>query len=316
MISLPNALNLWLAQFNSTLALSRAQGIHPTPEQAREGLALITAKFTTNHYLISHVTSSAIAGNGNQNAVPCRIYQPAPDEPRPVILFLHGGGHMCGGNDVYDPIARRIAFHTCHTLVSIDYRLAPEHPYPAGLDDCQHALDNIWSLLDNLQIPYLKQLILVGDSAGGALAATLTQRCLFPTINKLIMIYPSLDYTFRSQSIAIFGKNYLLEADKMSWYFDQYFQTYAPDVRHNASPLWQAIDENHPPTLIITAGFDPLQDEGLMYADKLRDRQIPCCSLHLPDTLHAFLNLEDLNPLCCYKAYQAIENFVSVPIYT
>ncbi|MDM2772232.1 alpha/beta hydrolase [Citrobacter sp. Cpo126] len=108
-----------------------------------------------------------------ERCIPVRIYRPALTGEPKVVVFIHGGGHLSGSVEVYDPVARHLAMATGNIVVSVDYRLAPENPYPAGLSDAKAVIENVWSLLDSQHIPYTRQLTLIGDSGGGAFSTTL-----------------------------------------------------------------------------------------------------------------------------------------------
>ncbi|MCQ1058089.1 alpha/beta fold hydrolase [Photobacterium sp. DNB23_23_1] len=304
MADMPTSLQIWLKSFNDALAQARVLGISPTPEMARLGLSTITQQFVTAPITIKQVIDTFIHGT----AIPCRIYHPSPGNELPVLLFFHGGGHMCGSIEVYDPISRRLAHHSQHVVVTIDYRLSPEHPYPKGLVDCIMSLEEIVNTLVTQNISFRPTISIAGDSAGGALAATLAQRQP-DTINQLVLIYPSLDYTLSSGSLIDYREGYILETEKIQWYFDQYFQQ--ENNRQTASPLFGALPSNHPATLLITAGFDPIQDEGKRYLKRLTMLGIDNLHHHLDNMTHAFLNLEDLVSKACDTTYHYIDEFLN-----
>ena len=304
MADMPPSLQTWLKSFNDALSQAKQLGIPPTPEMARLGLATITQQFVTAKVEISQVIDTHINGT----SIPCRIYHPSPDAALPVLIFFHGGGHMCGSIAVYDPISRRLAHHSQHIVVTIDYRLAPDHPYPKGLVDCIMSLEEIVHTLEKLTVAFQHNISIAGDSAGGALATSLAQR--HPEmINQLVLIYPSLDYTFSSDSLVDYREGYILETAKVQWYFDQYFQQ--GEDRLEASPLFSALPSNHPATMLITAGFDPIQDEGKRYFERLQLLGIPSVHHHFENMTHAYLNLEDLAPNDCEQTYRYIDSFLN-----
>ncbi|WEM45246.1 alpha/beta hydrolase (plasmid) [Photobacterium sp. DA100] len=304
MADMPTNLQVWLKSFNDALAEAKQLGIPPTPEMARLGLATITHQFVTTMVDISRVIDTHIHGT----SIPCRIYHPSPEHELPILLFFHGGGHMCGSIEVYDPISRRLAHHSQHIVVTVDYRLAPEHPYPKGLVDCIMGLEEMINTLKPLPIAFEPIISLAGDSAGGALAATLAQRNP-DSVDKLVLIYPSLDYTFSCESLIDYREGFILETAKIQWYFDQYFQL--GENRHEASPLFGALPSNHPATTLITAGFDPIQDEGKRYFERLQILGVESTHHHFDDMTHAFLNLEDLVSEHCAATYRHISDFLN-----
>jgi acetyl esterase/lipase len=246
-----------------------------------------------------------------------RIYSAAPKKKLPVVLHFHGGGHMCGSVDLYDAISRKIAQAGHCVVIAVEYRLAPEHPFPAGVDDCQFSLLHYKTLLTDVN--YNDQLIILGDSAGGAICTTLASRNLTDsnvTIDKQILIYPSVDYTMTSASIKENGSGFLLEEDKIAWYFEQYLQGLSfqrsEDIINMklASPLYMAITEDMPQTLIFTAGCDPLRDEGIAYCEALKRMNVSVEHHVFDGMIHAFMLLDSLVASECQKTYQLIGDFI------
>ncbi|KZE34476.1 acetyl esterase/lipase [Crenobacter luteus] len=298
----------WLAGFNRQVAIRVASGFTPTAAVAREALASITRSLVPAGPPVAHVADGTVRRAG----VPVRVYHTAPGEARPVIVFFHGGGHMAGSVEVYDPICRRLAAATHHCVVSVDYRLAPEHPYPAGLADADAAARGVWEVLDAQQLPYRHELTLAGDSAGGALAATIAARAQFDAslhVDRQVLIYPSLDYTLGQPSVDENGSDYFLDKQRAAWYFEHYFRR--GENRRTASPLFGDFTTRLPRTLMVTAGFDPLRDEGLSYLDQLAEVGVPAEHLHFDDMIHAFLNMEALVSDECKETYAAIGRFVN-----
>lgn len=241
-------------------------------------------------------------------AIPFRIYSPAPTKPLPVVIYLHGGGHMCGGIETYDAISRRIAKITNSIVITPDYRLAPEYPYPQAIGDCEFLLSHYRALLNGL--PFKEELILAGDSAGGALAATLSasDNIEAPVITKQILIYPSLDYTMNQPSINTYQTGYLLEKAGIGWYFDNYLQH--GEDRKQVSPLYSPAGARTPATLIIIADCDPLQDEAYAYADKLRIAGAKVNTHTARGMIHGFMQLHSLVQEECAQVYELMNEFV------
>jgi acetyl esterase/lipase len=243
--------------------------------------------------------------------VPVRIYHPAPDEALPVLIYYHGGGHMSGSVTVYDPICRKLALATKHIVISPEYRVAPECPYPAGVIDAYGVAKYLWRTLDERKLKYQRILSLSGDSAGGTLAATVSGKAQFDPglhIKRQVLIYPSLDYTMNTESIEQNAVGYMLQKDKIIRYFDSYF-THAEN-RKAVSPLFWDVTKRMPETLVITAEFCPLRDEGVLYYEKLRAAGLKAEHLHFDDMIHVFINLEDLVPEACRKLYDTIGAFM------
>jgi len=306
---LPPELAAWLQDFNELLADLERQGFVDTPETAREGLARLTAGLVSESPKLACVTDAQ--ADGPTGAIPLRIYHPEPDEARPLLVYLHGGGHMAGSIEVYDPICRKLALATGRVVVSVDYRLAPEHPYPAGLDDAEATLRQVFGLLEARDISFQRRLALGGDSGGGTMSATLAHRLQDDPevdIEQQLLIYPSLDYTMRHASIEENGRGYLLHSDKIRWYFDCYLQH--GEDREAVSPLYMEFTSGLPETMLVTAGYDPLRDEGLAYLKRLARTGIAHRHLHFDEQIHAFLNMEDITAAACREFYRSAGEFL------
>ncbi|MFC3533614.1 alpha/beta hydrolase fold domain-containing protein [Vogesella facilis] len=299
----------WLAKVNAAQAERQAAGWVNTPIGAREALAGLIAAMLPPGPALPWVNEALV--EGGDSPVPLRIYHPAPDEARPVLVYCHGGGHMAGSVSSYDPVCRRLAACSGHIVVAVEYRLAPENPYPAALDDVALVLRRLWSMLDAAGVRYRRERALGGDSGGAALAATLAQRGQHDAelaCDRLLLIYPSVDYTLTQPSIQRLGQGYLLEAERIAWYFAHYFRRGGDRVA--ASPLYGTVTAAHPPTLLLTAGFDPLLDEGAAYAHKLAAAGVAVDYHCEPAQIHAFLLLEALLPAVCAANYRRIAEFL------
>lgn len=303
-------LHQWLDQHNRLMAELLAKGFKATPTNAREGLAALTFGLVTERPEIAWVQDDLVTATAY--TVPVRIYHPAPEAELPVLIYYHGGGHMAGSVKVYDPICRKLALAARHIVVSVDYRLAPECPYPAGLTDAYQVVKNLWATLDGRKLNYQRRLAIAGDSGGGALCATVAHLAQYDAgvdIQRQILIYPSLDYTMTSPSVAENSTGYLLQKEKIAWYFDNYFQ-HCED-RKSASPLFMEFSAGLPETLVVTAEFCPLRDEGVAYAAKVKAAGPHVEHLHLDDMIHAFMNMEDLAKTACATVYRRIADFLN-----
>ena len=303
-------LQQWLDDYYQFLENLLKQGFKQTPTNAREGLANLTRDWVTDIPKVAWVQDDIV--NAPQHAIPVRIYHPTPDTTLPVLIFYHGGGHMSGSVTVYDAICRKLCLATHHIVVSVDYRLAPESPYPAAVIDACNVAKNVWATLEGRNVMYLKQLSIAGDSGGGALCATvahLSQHDAGIDIKRQTLIYPSLDYTMNTDSIDENAIGYLLHKEKIIWYFDNYFQNC--ENRKVASPLYMEFSHKIPETLVITAQFCPLRDEGLAYVKKVQSAGIYAQNLHFEDMIHAFLNMEELAKEACQSVYQKIGKFLN-----
>ncbi len=276
---------------------------------SRAGLAALTkANVSTSEPMAAIINTEVDTG---ERRIPVRIYRPALTGEPKVVVFIHGGGHLSGSVEVYDPVARHLAMATGNIVVSVDYRLAPENPYPAGLSDAKAVIENVWSLLDSQHIPYTRQLTLIGDSGGGAFSTTLAayfSREQPGFIHRLVLIYPSLDYTLNWPSVQENGTGKLLDESKIRWYFQQYFRN--EEDRKQTSPLYLPLSQDFPPTLVVSGGLDPLRDENFAFVARLQAEGIPVQHVHFPGMTHAYLMLEDKVPQEAKATYLAIGDFV------
>lgn len=303
-------LQLWLDSFNQQVAVLVENGFKPTATNAREGLANLTRGLVTDIPDVAWIQDDLVMSE--QYNVPVRIYHPAPDQALPVLVYYHGGGHMAGSVTVYDPICRKLANATRHIVVSVDYRLAPEYPYPAGVNDAYAVVKNLWATLDSRELKYQHELSIAGDSGGGSLVATVSGQAQYDddvVIRKQVMIYPCLDYIMDSGSMEQNAAGYLLQKGKIAWYFDNYFQH--GENRRQASPLYGHFTSNLPATLLFTAEFCPLRDEGVSYCEQAKAAGVYVEYVHFADMIHTFLNMEDLVKEECEQVYQQIARFLA-----
>jgi acetyl esterase len=214
-----------------------------------------------------------LLAGGPHGAIPMRLYRPqaAVDRktPSPVLAYFHGGGWVIGDLDTHDTLCRELANLAGVVVVAVDYRLGPEHRFPAAYDDALAATRWIHDHATELDVD-AGRLAVGGDSAGGNLAAAVALAARdakerLPIAFQLL-IYPATDMRRQHASHASNGKGYLLTSDTIDWFHDHYIDDARHDLDWRASPLLHADHANLPPALVITAGYDPLRDEGLDYA--------------------------------------------------
>ena len=303
-------LRVFLEGINQLIRQRELAGEEMTVELARAGLNSL-AQFSLPCQSLARVEDRLLYLSDRE--IPLRIYDPAPDRRLPVVVFCHGGGHMCGSVALYDGICRRLA-QTCQRLVvAVDYCLSPEFPYPAGLEDCMAVVEHLQEILEG-RAWQRDALCLAGDSGGGTLATTVAYRCRqqgSAGVARLLLIYPSLDYTMSSASMRVLGRGYLLERSKIGWYFDHYLQH--GEDRRALSPLFFQEPECLPATLIMAAGLDPLVDEGRGFQQRLQRAGVHC-ERHVEEGLiHCFLNLEQLLPARMPGIYARMAHFLGQP---
>lgn len=249
----------------------------------------------------------------NDHVIPVRIFSPEIEGDYPVLLFFHGGGWVTGNIDSYNKVCTNMARLTNHVVISVDYRLAPEHPFPAALEDCYEVARVLFM---NEKLLNVKNITIIGDSAGGNLAAALSlmasDRKEFK-IDRQILIYPSTynDHSDKSpfQSIRENGNDYLLTSKRICDYIKLYIKNEEDLKNPYLAPLLSQDLSNQPDTLIITAEYDPLRDEGEEYGRKLREFGNKVEIFRIKDGLHGFFALPPRFPqvkLC----YDIINRFL------
>jgi acetyl esterase/lipase len=307
---MPRPLRDFLVQAREANRQAAAAGVRRTVINVRESFEKLTRTFVTDVPDVALIRDEVIPGP--DYSVPVRIYHPEPERELPVALFLHGGGHVSGSVSMYDPLVRKLALAARQIVVAVEYRLAPECPYPAGLKDTIVSAKRVFEALRQLDLRHEPRLALIGDSGGGALSATVAHLAQFDSaieIERQVLLYPSLDYTLSKPSVREHAEGCLLEHDRILWLFDAYLQN--AENRRAVSPLFMDVTDAYPPTLIITAPCDPLRDEAIAYAQRLKQSGIDAEHRQMPGMVHAYLNLEDLVPDACQQTYEWIRDFLA-----
>jgi acetyl esterase len=229
---------------------------------------------------------------GPHGDVRLRVYRPTKTQPTGVLVNLHGGGWAMGSIDHDDWRCRRLQRETGATVVSVGYRLAPEHPFPIPFDDCYAGLLWAWDHRAELAGPD-SRIVLEGSSAGGNLAAAVAIKARDEGVVPLalqVLISPVCDCDFETASYIDNGTDYFLTRAVMRWYWDQYTPG---EARYDpyAAPLRRQDLRGVAPAHIVVAEYDPLRDEGLAYAQKLADAGVPVKSRCYPGTIHSFTSM-------------------------
>ena len=226
--------------------------------------------------------------------LPIRIYRPRGlRSPAPLMVYFHGGGFVVGDISTHDAACRVLADRIGCLLVSVDYRLGPENRFPAAVDDALTALR--WAQREAAALGADPDRIAVGgDSAGGNLAAVVSHTTLEgggrgPALQ--LLIYPVTDMTASFPSRALFAEGFLLEKASIDWFTDHYLAPTEDRRQPRLSPLFAPSVAGLCPAVVVTAGFDPLRDEGRAYADRLRDAGIPVWYRNYPGLTHGFWNM-------------------------
>jgi acetyl esterase len=277
-------------QARQLLAARAAAGAPPTweltPSDARQGFAA-TRSLIGPGPAVARVRDVVIGGQSN--GIPARVYDPGPDAPG-VVVYYHGGGWVIGSVDGWDPVCRALAVSSGCRLVSVDYRLAPEHRFPAAADDAYDAFCWVSS-----ELAPRGPVVLAGDSAGGNLAAVTALRARDasgPTAALQVLVYPVTDHDFDRPSYHGYdGTEFIVNRRDMLWFWDHYAPDPAARSNPYASPLRAADLSGLPPAYLVTAEHDPLRDEGFAYAGRLSAARVPVEHRHYGSQIHGFFTL-------------------------
>ncbi|WP_163851867.1 alpha/beta hydrolase [Pseudooceanicola aestuarii] len=245
--------------------------------------------------------------------VPVRIYRPTQAEAAPVIVYYHGGGHVICSLDTHDLLARHLAQATGCTLVSVDYRMGPEHPFPAAVHDSFDAARWVAAQARALRVD-ADRLVVCGDSAGGNLAAVvalMAQDASDFAVAAQVLIYPVTDYRGGTASSRTYAKGYgALEDDTMTWFMERYLPDPARRDDWRACPRNAVLTSDLPPALIVTAECDVLRDDGFDYANQLRTAGVPVRYVEYAGMIHGFVGLLGLVDDAA-AAHETIATFLS-----
>ncbi len=252
----------------------------------------------------ARVTNRTIAGP--VGAIPIRVYQPRSQRaPRPVLVYFHGGGFVVGSIASYDGVCRELAREADAIVVSVEYRLAPEHRFPAAVDDGLAATR--WVIAQAGSFGGDPRAVAVGgDSAGGNVAAVVAQEMRGDAIRPVfqLLVYPAVDMTCSMRSHELFREGYMLSAEGIAWYLSNYLNDPREKTDPRASPLFATDLRGLPPALVLTAGFDPLRDEGRAYAEKMSGAGVEVEHRCLEGSIHGFFSFGGVFP----RSRRAVED--------
>jgi acetyl esterase/lipase len=282
-------------QAERLLAGRAAVGTPPTWEQTPDQ---VRAGFATTRELIGAGPAVESARDivipGQAGGIPARVYTPA-DASAGIVVYFHGGGWVVGSVSDWDASVRALTVASGCRVVSVDYRLAPEHPFPAAADDAYDALT--WAA-SAAQLTGAGPLVVAGDSAGGNLAAVCALRARDsggPDLVLQVLIYPVTDHDLDRPSYHAFETNdFIVNRGDMEWYWNHYVPDVASRDNPYASPLRAPSLSGLPPAYIVTAEHDPLRDEGFAYADRLRAARVPVQHRHYGTQIHGFFTMVNI----------------------
>jgi len=276
--------------------------------ESREQLMQTAEKFSDVPVQLPKIINQKIPGPAGE--IPIRIYIPVENEVLPVTLFYHGGGWVQGNIDSHDNVVRYMAARSGSIMVSVDYRLAPENPFPAAVEDAYAALkwavDNATSFSGDPS-----KIAVMGDSAGGNLSAVVSMMARDkkgPKISRQVLVYPATNLnTLDTDSYTFFGEGFMLTKKEIEWFRAHYLPNKSDWSNPMASPLLAKDHSNLPPATIITAQMDPLSDEGKQYADKLEQSGVDVRYRRFEGMIHGFISAgKVLN-----QAYEAMDEIAA-----
>lgn len=246
---------------------------------------------------VGNVEELTVPGPGGD--IPVRIYTPDTDGPHPVVAYFHGGGFVLGNLDSHDAPCRRITRDVDAVVMSVDYRRAPEHPFPAPVEDCYAATEWIAENADTFEGD-AERLAVAGDSAGGNLAAVVALAARDrngPDIDHQMLVYPVTDYRDADGREADYpsrdenASGYFLTEESMAYFETHYVPSWAHRPNPYLSPIAAPSHADLPPATVVTCGFDPLRDEGIAYVDALESAGVPVTHHHYEKLIHGVMSM-------------------------
>jgi acetyl esterase len=283
-------------------AMSRRTGfslvVDESPEKSRA--AMESGRYALEGPRYEDIVSEDLAIDTAHGGIEATLYTPRRlTTPAPLLVFFHGGGFVIGSRTSYDSLVSFLAHHAQVKIMSVDYRLAPDHPFPAAFEDTVAAFEHAHRHAEGLGADR-SRIAVGGDSAGGHLAAVLSQVAARgegprPAHQFLFYFYPATDLTRRHPSRDLFADGLILTDRDVDWFADQYAGS-ADRSDPRLSPLLGEVDASLPPAYITTAGFDPLRDEGERYAEKLRQAGATVTLHRESDLVHGYLSFFAVAP--------------------
>ena len=261
-----------------------------TPAEARELYAAGRPVLAPEPVPVAEIRDLTMLGRGG--ALALRLYHPVAGKTLPILVFFHGGGWVVGSIDTHDTVCRHLAVAAECAVLSVDYRMGPEHKLPAAVEDCvaatEWAADNATTLGGDPM-----RIAVGGDSAGGNLAAVVSLALRDngrPRLSYQLLIYPATDAGMTHSSFARFAEGHLLTRSTMRWFYEQYLSGPGDVADWRVSPLRAPNLAGVAPAYVLTAGYDPLCDEGDAYARRLEEAGVPVKHRRFDRQIHGFIS--------------------------
>jgi len=300
-------------EVQSVLEMVEEADVLPLHQYGPEGAREVTRQMRpdVDGPEVGGVIDRTIPGPEGGAEVPVRVYRPEGDGPFPTVVFYHGGGYVIGDLDSHGVPCRHLVRESGCGVVSVDYRLAPEHPFPAAVEDAYAALE--WVAANPDEVDGDGRLAVMGDSAGGNLAAVVSLMARDrdgPEIDRQVLVYPAVspreDWPSRENNT----EGYYLEGSDVEWFGDCYYGSDVHEANPYAFPLVACLHADLPPATVLTAGFDPLRDEGAAYVEALREADVPVEHRNYGGMIHGFFTML-AGPVELDRAHEAVADVAS-----
>jgi acetyl esterase len=279
-------------------AMQRPSLAAATHEQARAAFRMLTVDMRPRESIVPVRATEDVEVPGATGPLPARLYRPDAEGDRPTMVFLHGGGFVIGDIETHDNQCRIVCREVGAVVLSVAYRLAPEAPFPAGVEDCvaatRWAAEHIAELGGDPE-----RLAIAGDSAGGNLAAVVTQVARDaggPKLAAQLLVYPGTDFAGDYPSRTDNAEGYFLTREDLEWFATHYLGEASDLTDPRLSPLHAQNLAGLPPAVVVTAEYDPLRDEGEAYARALERAGVPVTLRRYDGLIHGFFDLSALSP--------------------
>lgn len=299
------------------LHMMAASGRRPTsegtPAEGRAGYRALTVGTRKPEEIVPVASVRDTTVDGASGPLQARIYRPEGDGPFPTVAYFHGGGWVIGDLDTHDNMCRDLCRGASAVVVAVDYRLAPEHPFPAGVEDAVAATR--WVVAHAAELGGNATVGVAGDSAGGNFAAVVAQqlRDAGNAPAAQFLIYPAVDHaTADYPSLAQNAKGYFLETATMAWFYNHYAGTIGNTMDPRLAPLRHTDLTRLPPAVVVTAEFDPLRDSGMAYAQALQAAGNQAEHMAGPGMIHGFFDMGRWSPAAQAIAQRCIGRFGEV----